>query len=116
VLLVSISSTFYASLFVRNCFAELFSNYSLALLFFWQKNIGAKAACKMLMISPTGQHSTSGDMDSRNTKMFLCSTINVIRVKIMLSKWLNIMLSSGVLQFSKKYLENALAYRVQLDG
>jgi len=39
---------FTRTFFVRKCFAQLLSNYSLALNF-WQKNIGAKAAQKMLM-------------------------------------------------------------------
>jgi hypothetical protein len=35
--------------FLRNCFAQLFSS-----LVFWQNFIGAKAACKMLVILTTG--------------------------------------------------------------
>jgi len=34
---VSIASTFYSRLFVRKCFVQLFSNYSLALLFLAQE-------------------------------------------------------------------------------
>jgi len=36
-----------AVFFVRKYFAQLFSTYSLALLFFWGNNISAKAAGKM---------------------------------------------------------------------
>jgi len=38
-----------SAFFVQKSFAQLFSNYSLASLFFGWKNIGAKAVCKMLM-------------------------------------------------------------------
>jgi hypothetical protein len=46
---VSISSTFYGRLFIRKCFAKLFSNYSLAFWLFLQNKIGTKAARKMLI-------------------------------------------------------------------
>jgi len=39
---------------VRKCFSWLYSSSSLALNFFWQKNIGAKAALKLLMKLTTG--------------------------------------------------------------
>jgi len=35
--------------FLRKGLLKLFATDSLALLFFWQKNIGSKAACKMLI-------------------------------------------------------------------
>jgi len=40
---------FMCAFFVQKCFAQLFSNYSFGFAIFWRKNIGAKAACKMLM-------------------------------------------------------------------
>jgi len=40
---------FTCHFFVQKCYAQLFSNYSFTLLFFWRKNIGAKVARKMLV-------------------------------------------------------------------
>jgi len=40
---------FMSALCVQKCFMHLFSSHSLAFVIFWCKNIGAKAACKMLM-------------------------------------------------------------------
>jgi len=37
------------NIFVQKSFVQIFSNYSLALDFFWRKNICVKAACKKLM-------------------------------------------------------------------
>jgi hypothetical protein len=45
---VSISTTLFEQLFVCLCFAQLFSNYSLSLKIFCQKNMGSKAACEVL--------------------------------------------------------------------
>ncbi len=56
--LVSISSAFYACLFVQKCFAQLFSNYSLTgLVIFCPKNICAKAARKMMKLTPARKSS-----------------------------------------------------------
>ncbi len=46
---VSISPTFYAQLFVQKCFVKLFSNLSLALVFFVQRILAKKATHKMLV-------------------------------------------------------------------
>ncbi len=43
---VSISSTFYEQLFVQKCFAQLFSNYSLALWLFGQRISAQKLLVK----------------------------------------------------------------------
>jgi len=43
---VSISSTFHEKLFHTKVILQLFSSHSLALSFFWQKNIGTKAVVK----------------------------------------------------------------------
>jgi len=40
---------FTLTFFVQKCFAQLYSYYSLVLGFFWRKDIGEKAARKMLM-------------------------------------------------------------------
>jgi hypothetical protein len=40
---------FTFTFFVQNCFAQLFSNYTLAFKFFLQKKIGAKGVHKMLI-------------------------------------------------------------------
>jgi len=54
----SISQIFYTS-FVRKCFSKLFSSYSLALYLFWQNNMGAKAARKMLVKLTKGVNFTN---------------------------------------------------------
>jgi len=46
---VSISSTFYRRFFVQTCFAQIFFSGTVWFCNFWQKNIVAKAARKMLM-------------------------------------------------------------------
>jgi len=38
-----------SSFFVEKCYAKLFSTYTLALQFFYQKEISIKAACEMLV-------------------------------------------------------------------
>jgi hypothetical protein len=43
-----------SSFFVWKCFAQVFSNYSLAFVIFWWNNISAKAAHKMLVKLTTG--------------------------------------------------------------
>jgi hypothetical protein len=40
---------FMRAFLVQNCFLQLFSDYSLAFVTFWPKDIGTKAACKMLI-------------------------------------------------------------------
>jgi len=48
--MVSISQTFYKQLFVQKCFLSSFLLLSVWLCnFLTQKNIGTKAACKMLV-------------------------------------------------------------------
>ncbi len=47
---------FMRAFLVQNCFLQLFSDYSLAFVTFWPKDIGTKAACKMLMKLTTGSN------------------------------------------------------------
>ncbi len=51
---VSISPTFYSCLFHMKVFCATFLYLKFGFKFFWQKNIGAKAADKMLMKLTTG--------------------------------------------------------------
>jgi len=41
---------------MQKCFAQIFFNYSSAFVVFWQKNIGAKAASKILVKLTTGSN------------------------------------------------------------
>ena len=49
VLLVSISATFYKQLFCTKAFCAAFLYLQFVFVIFWQKEIGAKAACKVLV-------------------------------------------------------------------
>ncbi len=51
---MSISPTFYEQIFSVKVFCEAFFYLKFGFVNFWQKNIGAKAACKMLVQLTTG--------------------------------------------------------------
>jgi len=55
---VSISSTFYSSLFCMKVLCAAFLLLQFGFVIFWQKNSGKKAACKMLMKLTTGRLAT----------------------------------------------------------
>ncbi len=55
----SISSTFYSSLFCAKVLCAAFLLLQFGFLIFWRQNIGAKAACKMLMRLTPGVNFTN---------------------------------------------------------
>jgi hypothetical protein len=71
---VSISSTFSELLWdTKMLLAQIFSTYSLALQFVWQKEIDAKAPCKMLVKLTTGVNFTCSFLSLKCFAQFLCA-------------------------------------------
>ncbi len=71
-MLVSISPTFYVQLFVQNCFAQLFSTYSLTLKFFGKRLSAKKLFVKMLLKWNQGGSSSSATTARWNTQHLQC--------------------------------------------
>jgi len=65
---VSISPTFYDQLFHTKAFSTAFLYLQVGFVIFWQKNIGEKAARKMLVKLTTGQCLEMALTDETNEK------------------------------------------------
>ncbi len=74
---VLIHQQFISSFFVQKCLAKLFLYLQFGFVIFWQKNIGAKAASKMLVKLTTGLIYTSPIFakEIRKNNIFIFKTL-----------------------------------------